>query len=81
MRARDGGAFRQTLVGALRAISGYHSVDYVDADAITAVCPICGGGMAVRFQGDAARANLTCCRGCDELAVVRALAPATGRST
>jgi hypothetical protein len=36
-------------------------------------CPVCGASMAVRFAGQAARADLDCHRGCAERAIVEKL--------
>lgn len=46
---------------------------YVDQDSITAVCPICHRGMAVRFIGDE-HVRFTCCgEGCRESLIVSEL--------
>jgi hypothetical protein len=49
-----------------------HGCGYVDQDTITAVCPVCKQGMAVRFIGETGL-RLTCPTGCGEAEIAEAL--------
>jgi hypothetical protein len=66
MSAQD---LRRTVMDAVTLMG----CGYVDQDTVTALCPICHGGMSVRFIGDG-RARFTCCReGCRESLIVSEL--------
>lgn len=66
--------FRERIIRALLAVDR-DGFTYIDSDRVVGTCPACGvGDLAVRFHGQAPRADLECSLGCDECDVVRKLA-------
>lgn len=54
-------------------LSALGDVNYVDRDGVTARCPVCDGGLAVRFIGDQ-HVRFTCVgEGCRESLIVSEL--------
>lgn len=67
-------AFRSDLIDRLDRFTPAERFFYIDADTVVMVCPVCGGGLAVRFAGYAPRADLECLEhGCTEDEVVARL--------
>ena len=69
-------SFRERILTALDEIDPRRFV-YIDRDRVVHVCPVCRAGLpeylAVRFHGEAPRADLVCSLGCPELEIADAL--------
>lgn len=66
--------FRSALIERLDRFTPPERFWYIGADVVVMCCPVCGGGLAVRFAGFAARAALDCLvHGCSEPEIRHAL--------
>jgi hypothetical protein len=65
--SREVVAFRSRIIDAITV--DLDRFVYVNRDVVVGVCPVCDGALTVVFHGLAARADLRCHVGCDEVEV------------
>ncbi|MFZ2049891.1 MAG: hypothetical protein WAU69_03025 [Solirubrobacteraceae bacterium] len=65
--------FRAHLLAALDRCTPLYRFFYLSEDQMILVCPVCDAALTVAFAGTAARADLSCHRGCGEPEITAAL--------